>query len=43
MAEEISDHEREELFELVNSSGDRKAYFEEMQNLWKLVAQKVKK
>lgn len=34
MAGEIADHEREQLFELVNSSEANKAYFDEMQQIW---------
>lgn len=33
---DLVDREREVLFELVNSSEEHKAYFEEMQNLWEM-------
>ncbi len=33
---EINDQEREKLFELVNSSDEHKAYFDEIQTLWEV-------
>jgi transmembrane sensor len=36
---EIEDHDRVALFELVDSSGEHKAYFEEMQQVWNVSAE----
>jgi transmembrane sensor len=39
LAGEMNPHDQEELFELINSSSEHKAYFEEMQNVWEVSAE----